>query len=97
LHIFFGKAKYSITILTTVSHFVARLNCFFITIRKFFPTKFTQNVHFVGMSFSFWDGGKMPLRASSFSKFSGGGTPDPPRLRTFGARLSALAPPAEKS
>jgi hypothetical protein len=45
---------------------------------------FLQNVHFVGMSFSFWDGGKTPLKASSFSKFS-----DPrPRLRTFSARLN---------
>jgi hypothetical protein len=46
-------------------------------LRKVFPTKFTQNVHFVGMSVSFRDGGKTPLRASRFSKFSG----------TFGSRL----------
>jgi hypothetical protein len=34
-----------------------------LSLRKNSPTKFTQNVYFVGMSFSFGDGGKTSLRA----------------------------------
>jgi hypothetical protein len=49
--LFLGKAKYFITILTKSNYGAAKL-LFYHNIR-FFLQKFTQNVHFVGMSFSF--------------------------------------------
>jgi hypothetical protein len=54
---------------------------------RVFATKLTQNVHFVGMSFIVWDG-KTLLRASNFSKFSGGvGGGGPPQTPPEASRL----------
>jgi hypothetical protein len=63
----------------------------FLSLRKVFPTKFTQNVHFVGTTFSFWDGRKTPLRVSSFSKFSVGG-PETPSLGKELALMTRASP-----
>jgi hypothetical protein len=51
-------------------------------------------MHFVGMSFSFWDGRKTSLRASSFSKFSPSAylryTVQPRWQKTFGRIIERI-------
>jgi hypothetical protein len=78
--IFLGKAKYFITILTKSLCGAAKL--LFCHSVRFFQ----QNLPKMCI-FSLWDGGKMPLRATSFQNFPG----EAPRLRTFDARLNDSA------